>query len=137
MDLKEIVRQFYEKIVTQNELEHVADYVSPDCVVRIGNDTFPIGAEGMQAHIAATKATYPNYTLQILRQFLDGDTVISEFIMTGTHKGEYLGIAPTGKPISISGVNIDKVAGGKIVEHGGAANTFEAFWENGLIKPVS
>lgn len=137
MDTKEIIRKFYEEVVTRNEPERMGDFISPDCVVRIGNDTFPIGLEGMKEHIAATKATYPDYTMKILRQFQDGDTVISEFIMTGTHKGVYLGIAPTGKTISISGVDIDRVIDGKIVEHGGAANTFEAFWENGLVKPVS
>ena len=36
----------------------------------------------------------------------------------------------------MKGVDIDKVVNGKIVEHGGAVNTFDAFWENGLIKPV-
>ena len=137
MDTKEMIRAFYEEVVTRNALERVGDYVSSDCVVRLGNDTFSIGIEGMQEHIAATKATYPDYAMKILRQFQDGDTVISEFIMTGVHKGEYLGIAPTGKTISILGVDIDKVVDGKITEHGGAANTFEAFWENGLIKPVS
>ena len=62
--------------------------------------------------------------------------MISEFIMTGTHKGDFLGITPTNKVISINGVDIDKVIDGKIVEHGGAANTFDAFWEHHLIKPV-
>ena len=42
----------------------------------------------------------------------------------------------TNKIIEIKGVNIDKIVDGKIVEHSGAANTFEAFWENGLISPV-
>lgn len=84
----------------------------------------------------AVKKTYPDYTMKIIRQFEDGDTVISEFVMTGTHKGEFIGIMPTSKVIEITGVDIDKVVGGKIVEHGGAANSFEAFWENGLIKPV-
>lgn len=60
----------------------------------------------------------------------------SEFIMRGTHRGEFIGITPTNKVIEMKGVNIDKIVNGKIVEHGGAANTFEAFLENGLIRPV-
>ena len=56
--------------------------------------------------------------------------------MRGTHKGDFLGIAPTNKVLEITGVDIDKVIDGKIVEHGGATTTFETFWENGLIKPV-
>lgn len=64
------------------------------------------------------------------------DSVKPEFTMTGTHKGDFLGITPTNKVISINGVDIDKVIDGKIAEHGGAANTFDAFWEHHLIKPV-
>ena len=40
------------------------------------------------------------------------------------------------KVLEITGVDIDKIIDGKIVEHGGAANTFETFFEHHLIKPV-
>ncbi|WP_330383852.1 hypothetical protein [Anaerotignum propionicum] len=43
---------------------------------------------------------------------------------------------PSGKSVSIFGVNIDKVIDGKIVEHGGAANTFDALFEAGIIQPA-
>ena len=95
-----------------------------------------IGIEGMRQHLEAVKKTYPDYTMEIIRQFEDGETVISEFIMRGTHKGNFLGIEPTNKIIEMTGVDIDKIVNGKIVEHSGAVNTFDAFWENGLIKPV-
>lgn len=47
--------------------------------------------------------------------------------MKGTHKGEFIGITPTDKVLEITGIDIDKVIDGRIVEHGGAANTFEIF----------
>ena len=50
--------------------------------------------------------------------------------MWGTHQGEFLKITPTNKVLEINGINIDKVIVGKIVEHSGAANTFETFFEN-------
>ena len=74
--------------------------------------------------------------MKIIRQYVEGDYVISEFIMRGTHKGEFIGITPTNKILEITGVDIDKVIDGKIVEHGGAANTLETFFEHHLIKPV-
>lgn len=135
-NIKEIARKFYEEVVSKNEFEQVKNYVSENFVVKNGTEEIPLGIDGMMNHIKATKKTYPNYTMKIIRQFSDGDYVISEFIMTGTHEGEWLGIKPTHKKLSISGINIDKISDGKIVEHGGAANTFETFWENNLIKPV-
>lgn len=82
------------------------------------------------------KKTYPDYTIKIVRQYAVDDYVISEFVMRGTHKGEFIGITPTNKVLEITGVDIDKVIDGKIVEHCGAANTFETFLEHHLIKPV-
>lgn len=130
------IRYFYETVVSQNKLEELADFISADCVVKVGEDVTPIGIDGMRTHLEAVKGTYPDYTMKIIRQFTDGDYVISEFVMTGTHKGHFLGITPTNKVLSITGVDIDKMVDGKIVEHGGAANTFEAFFAHHLIQPV-
>jgi len=136
MNNKEIIKYFYEVVVSENLLDELPQYISKDCVQRGGKNEIFIGIDGMEQHLVAGKNTYPDYTMEITRQFEDGDTVISEFIMRGTHKGEFIGITPTNRVIEMTGVDIDKIVNGKIVEHGGAVNTFDAFWENGLIKPV-
>ena len=136
MNNKEIIKYFYEVVVSENLLDELPQYISKDCVQRGGKNEIFIGIDGMEQHLVAVKNTYPDYTMEIIRQFEDGETVVSEFIMRGTHKGEFIGITPTNKVIEMKGVDIDKVVNGKIVEHGGAVNTFDAFWENGLIKPV-
>ncbi len=136
MDNKSIAKHFYEVIVSENRLDEVLQYVSKNCVLNMNGKIIPIGFEGIKEHMIAVRKTYPAYTMQITRQFVDGDYVISEFIMTGTHEGEWLGMKPTHKKLSFSGVNIDKIFGEKIVEHSGAVNTFEMLWENGLIKAI-
>ena len=136
MRKKEIVKYFYEVVVSKHLLDELPDYVTDDCVQVSGSNRTPIGIEGMRQHLIAVRKTYPDYSVKIIRQYEDGDTVISEIIMRGTHEGEFIGITPTNKVIEITGVNIDRIINGKIVEHGGAANTFDAFWEAGLIKPV-
>lgn len=45
----------------------------------------------MKEHLKITKQIYPDYRMKIIKQFCDGDYVISEFIMEGIHKGELLG----------------------------------------------
>ena len=125
-----------ESIVSENRLEELPQYVSETCVLLGGGEKVSLGVSGMKAHLMAVKETYPDYSMRIIRQYEDGDYVISEFIMEGTHEGEWLGIKPTHKRLSFIGVDIDKVTDGKIVEHGGAVNTFETLYEQGLIKPV-
>ena len=129
----EIVRHFYEVVISENQVEQISKFVSPECCVRVGEKIIHIGIEGMLDHICATKHTYPDYTIKIIKQFCDGDYVISEFIMEGTHAGEWMGIKPTHKKLSFTGVDIDRVVNGKIVEHGGAVNTFETLLEADLI----
>ena len=90
----------------------------------------------MKQHLIDVRRTYPDYTIKINRQYTDGDYVISELTMRGTHKGEFVGITPTNKVLEITGVNIDRIKNEKIVEHGGATNTFEVFLEHNLIQPV-
>ena len=136
MSNKDIIKYFYEVIVSENLLDELHKYISEDWVQRVGEKAYFIGTEGMKQHLLAVKQTYPDYTLKIIHQYTDGDYVISEFIMRGTHEGVFLGITPTNKVLEITGVDIDRVVEGKIVEHSGSTDTFEAFWANGLIKPI-
>ena len=136
MNHKDIVKYFYEVIVSEDMLDELPKYIAEDCVQRTGEKEIFIGIEGMKQHLLALKKTYPDYTIKIVRQYVAENYVISEFVMKGTHKGEFIGITPTNKVLEITGVNIDKLIDGRIVEHGGAANTFEAFWEHQLIKPA-
>ena len=136
MEKKDIVKYFYETIVSENLLEELPQFIAEDCVVKVGEQIIPVGIDGMKQHLVDVKKTYPDYTMKILKQYADGDYVISEFIMEGTHEGEWIGIKPTHKRLSFTGVDIDKVVDGKLAEHGGAVNTFDTLYEENLIKPV-
>lgn len=136
MKSAERIKYFYETIISENEIERMAEFISPECCVKMGEKLIPVGIDGMKEHIKATKQTYPDYRMKIIKQFCDGDYVISEFIMEGTHKGEWIGIKPTGKRLVFTGVDIDKVIDGLIVEHGGAVNTFETLFESGMIGAI-
>ncbi len=109
MEKKDIVKYFYETIVSENLLEELPQFIAEDCVVKVGEQIIPVGIDGMKQHLVDVKKTYPDYTMKILKQYADGDYVISEFIMEGTHEGEWIGIKPTHKRLSFTGVDIDKV----------------------------
>jgi predicted ester cyclase len=136
MDNMKKIKHFYEYVTSSNLIDEISEYIADNCVVRIGDSIIPVGIEGMKQHMIEVRKTYPDLKVKIIRQFTDGDTVISEFIMEGTHLGEWLGMKPTGKKLRMTGVDIDRLVDGKIVEHGGAVNTFEALFEAGIIKPA-
>ena len=134
MDNKTMIRNFYENIVSNNLLDQIDKYVSADCTARTGETTIPIGLEGMIQHVVDVRKTYPDLKIRIIRQHTDKDFVISEIITEATHLGEWLGIKPSGRKLFFTGVNIDRVIGNKIVEHGGAANIFDTFWAEKIIQ---
>ncbi len=132
MDNKARVKYFFENV----DIGEFAEYVSVGCTVRAGENVIPVGIDGMKQHFIAVRTTYPDLKMTVTRQYCDGDYVISEFIAEGTHRGEWLGMKPTGKKLSFLGVNVNKVIDGKITEHSGSMNTFETLFEAEIIKPA-
>mgnify|MGYP001093990561 CR=1 FL=1 len=133
---KEKVKYFYETVVSENLIEEIPLYISEECTLKIGDEQIPLGLKGVENHLVDVIKTYPDYKMKIIRQHQDGEFVISEFIMEGTHQGEWLGMQPSNERLVFTGVDIDRVVEGKIVEHGGAVNTFEPLFEKGLIQPA-
>lgn len=131
----ELVCAFYETVVSRHLLTELPAFVAENCVLRCGEQTLPLGPAGMADHLQALRVTYPDYTVRILRQYQDEPYVISECLMEGTHDGPWPGTVPSGKRLTFTGVNIDRVEGGRITEHGGAVNTFETLWAAGIIRP--
>jgi predicted ester cyclase len=113
-DAKLIVRRFIDKVVNTGDLDRIAEFVAPEAV------------DAMRRHISGVRSTYPDLRVTIREQIAEDAVVVTRIVAQGTHKGPYLGIPPTNKPVVIEGMNIDRIRDGMIVEHGGAANTLEA-----------
>ncbi len=62
-------------------------------------------------------AAFPDAKATVEELLADGDKVVARVSIRGTHQGAFRGIAPTGKPIALLGINIFRIANGKIVEH--------------------
>jgi predicted ester cyclase len=133
---KRLVRRYYEEVVNTAAVDEVARFVSPDYVEVHDNKRYAIGIEGAKEHIRGVRQTYPDLRLTVDQQIAEGEWVVTRVTMRGTHLGEWQGIEPTGKPIEVTAVNIDRVVSGRIVEHGGAANLLRPLLEIGAIQVV-
>ena len=125
MNEKERIAYFYEVVVSENRLDQLPQFVSEDCVQVVGKETVFLGLEGMGKHLTAVRETYPDYTMKLVRQYMDGAYVISEFVMEGTLKGAFAGIQPTGEKLVFTGVNIDKRSEEKEERGGGGIQSIE------------
>jgi predicted ester cyclase len=135
-DNKALTRRYYEEVVSTGAVDEVERYVSEDYVEVHGRVRHAIGIEGAKEHLRGVRRTYPDLRLSVDRQIAEGEWVVSCVTMLGTHEGEWAGIAPTGKPVEMTAVNVDRVVDGRIVEHGGAANMLEPLLEIGAVRVV-
>ncbi len=61
-------------------------------------------------------AAFPDSNMTIDDTVAEGDRVVSRFTVRGTHRGEFQGIPPTGKQVTITGIAISRIEGGRVVE---------------------
>ena len=135
-DNKLLARRYYEEVVSTGDVARLHHFIAPDYTEVYENTRYPVGLEGAKQHILGVRRTYPDLKLTVTRQVGEGELVVSEVTMRGTHLGEWMGIRPTGKPVVITAVNVDRVVQGRIVEHGGAANLLEPLLRIGAIRVV-
>lgn len=82
-----------------------------------------------------TLAAFPDMTCTVTKQFSSGDMVATLALLTGTHRGEFFGAAPTGKQVSLQVVSMDRVVDGKVTEHNATANWIKVLVEIGAVAP--
>ena len=111
-------------------LAALGQFVSPNAI----NHTVPAGlpqepSQFLGLHLGA----FPDVTATVEDLLADGDKVIARVSYRGTHQGAFLGIPPTGKPITVMGINIFRIANGQLVEHWGLTDRISALRQLGVV----
>lgn len=130
---KLIVKAYIEKVVNTGDVSAIDKYISEDYTEVYQQNRYAQGITGAVSHIKGVRETYPDLFLTIDDQMAEEDWVVTCYTMQGTHSGWWMGIKPTGKRITVTGINRDRVIDGKIAEHGGAANMLEGLLSIGAI----
>jgi steroid delta-isomerase-like uncharacterized protein len=115
---KAIVSRATEEIFNKNNLA-VVDELYATNFVSHGSDIPGVtpDREGYKQFVTMSRTALPDFHTTIEDMIAEGDKVVQRFTARGTHKGEFMGIPPTGKQVTITGIAIDRIAGGKIVEN--------------------
>ena len=114
---KALIRRFYEEVWGRGNLDAVdaifaADYVRHD--LRPGN---PLPGPAGQKQIAADfRAAFPDLQMTLDLMVAEGDLIVARWTTEGTNIGPWGGVPPTGKRAKFSGVNIFRIANGRVVE---------------------
>jgi len=128
---KAIIRRLF-KAENEGNLAIYDELMSPDYVDNAFQFT---SLEEYKKMHAKTREALPDFQETIEDMVAEGEKVVVRFKGTGTHKGEWFGIPPTGKKITITGVLIYRIVDGKIVEKVSGIYDFLDFYNRiGIIE---
>lgn len=132
-DNKALVQRFFEEVINQKNLAVLDQFVSPDAV----NHTVPSGLpQGPSQFLSLHLTAFPDVQATVEDLLADGDKVVALVSYRGIHQGAFRAIAPTGKPISVMGINIFRIVNGQMVEHWGLADRLSALQQLGVVPPA-
>jgi predicted ester cyclase len=114
---KALIRRLFEEGLNQNNPGVFDELLAPDFVIYGAPDEMQPGPLGFREGIETFRQSFPDLHVTFEAEFADGDYVIHRGYTTGTHTGEFQGIAPTGKQFKINSIDIWHVVNGKAVEN--------------------
>jgi steroid delta-isomerase-like uncharacterized protein len=114
---KATIRRFYDEVWNKGNLE-VAREIFADDYVRhdLRPGTAPSGPEGQIVVANLFRTAFPDVRVTVDFMVGEGEMVVARWTIEGTHRGAWAGVAPTGKSISFTGVNIYRFTDGKVAE---------------------
>jgi steroid delta-isomerase-like uncharacterized protein len=116
-DNKAIVRQLYEEVWNKRRLELVDEIISPSHALHDPNLTdSAIGPEAYKRQVTRFVTAFPDLRFNVEDMFGEKDKLAVAWTISGTHKGEFMGIAPTNKKVSVDGITLNHIVNGKIMD---------------------
>jgi steroid delta-isomerase-like uncharacterized protein len=116
-DTKAIARRFLEEAFNSGNLDVVDELVAPEFVNHDAALPEPgVGIEAAKASITGYREAFPDLRLTIEQQLAEGEYVTTRWSARGTHQGNLMGMAPTGKQATVTGITIDRIVDGRFVE---------------------
>ena len=132
-DNKATVRRVADEIFSQGKLDVIDDIFAPHYVGHTQHGTVVHGAAGVKQFVAQYLAAFAHAQSVVEDQVAEGDRVVVRLTFTGTHTGTWMGIPPTGKPVTVKGMALYRLHDGKIVEQWTIGDTLGLLQQLGAV----
>jgi steroid delta-isomerase-like uncharacterized protein len=128
-----VVTEFIQDLFSKGDLTAVDRYLADDFV----NHDPPFGSttdrEGMRAAGAMFRSAFPDWHSELEQFVCEGDLVVERFTARGTHRGEVMGVAATGREVALPGINIWRLRDGKITDRWGRLDELGFLQQLGVV----
>jgi len=116
--------------INAGDLDALDEVMSPDVVDHDPAPDQPAGTQGFKEFFTTMRTAFPDLHVDVEHLVADDENVAFAYRITGTHQGEFQGIAPTGQRVDARGVQISRFVDGRITERWGSSD------EAGIIKQL-
>jgi predicted ester cyclase len=119
----DLVRRMHAELLASRDLDRLGQFFAADFVSHNMPPGLPQGIDGVRAFFQLFLDGLSGIEVTVDELVADGDRVAVATTTRGTHSGELFGVAPTGRPIAVTGIDMVRVDGGLIAEHRGLTDT--------------
>jgi predicted ester cyclase len=134
-----IGRRVLTELWGQGKLELADELYAPDYVDHVGQGPEPSrvsGPEGIKQAVMMFRAAFPDLNYRVEEEMAERDLVLTRFSARGTNTGPFLGHKPTGRVVTYTGFDMNRILGGKIVESWVSYDALGLLQQLGLVPPV-
>ena len=132
---KIIARRFHDEVWDGGDEAALEELFAEDVVDHGAIPGQPPGREGHKYQVRLFRSAVPDLRVTSEDIFSEGDKVAYRWTGRGTHEGELLGIAPTGNEVTFKGIDVLRIAGGRMVERWAEYNDLEVMQQLGVVPP--
>lgn len=113
---KALFRRWYEDVVNDNDYSAVEELLAPDYRAHFPGAPEPVDSDGHKGMVEMFAAAFPDWHESVQDVIAEGDKVVIRVTAGGTQQGDFQGMAPTGRTVTITGIGIARIENGRIAE---------------------
>src|ERR687883_641116 len=133
---KALVRRWFDEVLTRADLQQVDELFAPNYILHGPSISQEVhGREGIRQYVATYRAAFPDAHFTVEDQIAEQDMVVTRWTARGTHEEEFMGVAPTGKRVTVMGMDIIRVADGEILDYWGEFDVMGMLRQLGITLP--
>jgi steroid delta-isomerase-like uncharacterized protein len=130
---KALVRRFVDEVQSGGNTDALDEICSPEFVNHSAPPGVPSNCEGVKQLTAMFRQAFPDSYFIVEDMMAEGDKVATRKTFHGTHQGEFMGIPPTGRRVSMGLIDIVRIADGRVVEHWSMGDNLGMMQQLGVI----
>ena len=134
---KDIVRRLYKEVWNERKLQVIDELISKShALLDPMIDGSSVGPTAYREQVQRLTGALPDLRFSVDEYICERDKVVAVWTITGTHKGEAFGIAPTHKRVTVPGISVHQLAGGKILDSQAVWDALGLMVQLGVSRPT-